>query len=182
MAKRKARYIKNEEIQIIQTETLETGGIGKSILIIVEGATEKGYFEGIKTNEILKNQLAGIEIQPKNSLVEMLWFAMEKHTKYEKIWLVFDNDKRNAFILNKNTFFNLEKKLPQPIFEKLKNAYQEDYHNYFLSRYDYLQWLKSVLGAADTLEYWDIGILFKMKLQKRRILKSLNTEILTVCF
>ena len=127
MAKRKARYIKKEEEEekAIKSETLKTGGIGKSILIIVEGATEKGYFEGIKTNTIVKNQLAGIKVEIKNSLVEMLWFAMEKHTDYEKIWLVFDNDKRNAFILDENTFLNLEKKLPKLIFEKFKNAYQE---------------------------------------------------------
>lgn len=155
MAKRKARYIKNIEEEE-KKQPLESGGIRKSILIIVEGATEKGYFEGLKTNTIVKNQLAGVDIEAKNALVDMLWFAMENHTEYEKIWLVFDNDKRNAFILNENTFFNLEKKLPQTIFEKLKNAFQEDYHNYFLSRYDYLQWLKSVLGAADALEYWDI--------------------------
>lgn len=156
MAKRKPRYIKNTEIEIEKQKNLETGGIGKSILIIVEGLTEKNYFEGLKKNTILKNQLAGVNIEIKNSLVEMLWFAMEQHFNYEKIWLVFDNDKRNAFILDKNTFFNLEKKLPNLIFEKIKNAYQENYYNYFLSRYDYLQWLKSVLGTNDALEYWDI--------------------------
>lgn len=158
MAKRKPRYIKNEEIEIAKFEALEAGGIGKSILILVEGSTEKNYFEGLKSNDILKNQLAGIDVEIKNSLAEMLWFAMEKHTKYEKIWLVFDNDKRNAFVLDENTFnrFRKNSAIPISIFQKLKEGYKEIYHNYFLSRYDYLQWLKSVLGTNDALEYWDI--------------------------
>jgi hypothetical protein len=156
MAKRKPKYIRNIEFEVsISEQALKSGGIAKSILIIVEGDTEKNYFEGLKNNDLLKNQLAGIDVQIKNSLVEMLWFAMQEHTKFEKVWLVFDNDKRNAFILDKNTFDRLNHKIPISIFQKIKTAYNQDFHNYFLSRYDYLQWLKSVLGAEDTLEYWD---------------------------
>ena len=34
-------------------------------------------------------------------------------------------------------------------------AYNSDQHRYFLSIYDYLQWLKTSIGIADTVEFWD---------------------------
>jgi len=145
------RKDKNKTLKSVATNVpesalpLEEGGIGKSILILTEGETEEDYFTGIKDNEHLKHQLVGVKVEKSGSLVTMLWTAMLNINKYEQIWLVCDNDKRNAFVLKKD-------KLPIP---ELVKHFDEDEHSYFLSRYDYLQWLKSALGANKTIEMWD---------------------------
>ena len=135
-----------------------SGGLYKSILILTEGETEENYFCGLKSNTILKEKLASIDIKKVNGdLVSMLWVAMENEKNYEKIWLVFDNDKRNSFILSENLFEKIfPEKLPQSILSKLNTAYQEKYHKYFLSTNDYLKWISSVLGTGDAIKYWDI--------------------------
>jgi len=149
--KKNQRNNKNKTLKSVDTNVpesalpFESGGTGKSILILTEGETEEDYFTGIKNNSHLKNQLARVKVEKSDSLVTMLWTAMQYKDKYEHIWLVYDNDKRNAFVLNENNL---------PILE-LEEHFNENEHKYFLSRYDYLQWLKSVLGANQTIEKWD---------------------------
>jgi len=144
--KDKNKTLKSVEVNIPKSPTsLVSGGIGKRILILTEGETEKDYFTGIKNNSHLKNQLAGVQIEKSDSLVTMLWTAMKNRNEYNQIWLVCDNDKRNAFILN-------GAHLP---LRELEEHFDEDKHRYFFSIHDYLQWLESSLGANKTIEEWD---------------------------
>jgi RloB-like protein len=124
----------------------------KSTLLLVEGLTEKGYFDKLKANAWLKNSLGNITIEEgKISDIE------NNRGKYQTIWLVEDNDKRNAFVLIENDlpFWKANCSLPNHILVKLEADYIDDNHRYFLSIYDYLQWLKTVLGAEFALDYWD---------------------------
>jgi RloB-like protein len=148
----------------------------KSVLLLVEGKTEKVYFDGLKQNQWLKNALSGIMVEAinkgkgedndgKKEQGENMDTLIENYKKlYEKIWIVWDNDKRSAFTLsskkNKHSetrtpFWKKSCNLPQEIIDKLSAAYIDDSHRYFLSIYDYLQWLKTAIGADNVVQYWD---------------------------
>jgi hypothetical protein len=131
--------------------------LGESLLLWVEGETEAAYFEKLKQNIWMANRLAGVRVEVVGDLGAAL--KKIKDAKEEPDWIVADNDKQNAFILEEkgHPFFeNLgDSQIPSQIRDLLAEAYQQDWHNYFLCIHDYLQWLKSVLGPDQAIEYWD---------------------------
>lgn len=148
----------------------------KDLLILVEGQTEEVYFKGVLRGLEkfdLENVANNIDIRllkngtgtkgHKTDIRNMALEAMKQKQAYEEVWLVVDNDKRNAFILgdvsgnfnvNPKEFTGLGKS--QGIYDKIKDAWEYPHHNYFLSEHDYLNWLKDILGADDTIQYWSI--------------------------
>lgn len=162
--KDKTRKPNNQHIQEdANGKELSEYGLGKNILLLVEGETEEVYFEGIKNNSWLRNNLAGIDIEKVGNLGKAKERVKEeyKNSKYGKIWVISDNDKRNAFVLEEKDMLFLEtipdeSHLPKHILEKLKRAYQSEINRYFLSIYDYFQWLKTVITADEIVEYWDV--------------------------
>jgi hypothetical protein len=152
---RKPKYQQDEE-QLKEEKAV--GGLGKSILLLVEGDTEKVYFEKLKQNSWLNNSLAGVMVEVVGNLGTATKKA-EAHNDAAQIWIVADNDKRNAFVLEQRGipfFRNLSnEQLPEAIKNNLQTAYDGDLHNYFLSIYDYLQWLNTAIGSAETIEFWD---------------------------
>ncbi len=156
---RKAKYLTVEEGLI---EEKSPHILGKNILLLVEGETEESYFQGIKENPWLKNNLAGIEIQLVGNLGKAIEESKKAKYNYTKIWIVSDNDKRNAFILEENStpFFESENLIKNEhqnhILQKLKSGYISDSNRYFLSIYDYLQWLKTVITTEEIVEFWDL--------------------------
>lgn len=132
------------------------GGMGKSILLLVEGETEQGYFESLKQNQWLSNNLAGVTVEITGNLGKSMKIARERQGNYEQIWLVHDNDKRNAFIIEEgNQPFFTSSDLPKNIVHALQKAYSQDKHAYFLSMHDYLAWLSQALGPTNAIEFWD---------------------------
>lgn len=132
------------------------GGIGKSILILVEGETEEDYFESLKQNQWLSNNLAGVKVDVANNLGTAKAIARKRQGDYEQVWLVCDNDKRNAFILEENEQpFFISSDLPSDIVHALQKTYSQDKHAYFLSMHDYLAWLSQALGPTNAIEFWD---------------------------
>lgn len=147
--KKIANYIQEDR------QTQSKGSIlGKSVLLLVEGDTEKAYFENLKQNPWLKNSLSGVTIKIENSYKNSDKYNGEI---YEQKWYISDNDKRNAFILEKEgkPFFDFPTDLPQNIIDSLRKSYSTDNHNFFLSIHDFLKWLESVIGEQDTINYWD---------------------------
>lgn len=134
-------------------------GIGKSILLLVEGETEEAYFEKLKQNPWLKGSLAGVTVERNEGFKAACDRADIMAKQGTQVWLITDNDKRNAFVLEEKgiPFFNhpAANFLPQTICDQLRAAYEPDKHNYFLSVHDYMRWLEQVIGSAAVVEYWD---------------------------
>jgi len=154
--KKTPRYKQTEDEQAIY---IEKSSLGKNALLLVEGETEEAYFENLKKNAWLSNSLAGIEIQKIGNLGTALAEIKKYRTEARFVWIVVDNDKQNAFVLEENShpfFENLSnEQLPETIRSALEIAYNQDRHTYFLSAHDYLLWLKLALGSDATIEYWD---------------------------
>ncbi len=157
--KDRTRIPKYEQTDEYLNENIEKGGLGKNIFLLVEGETEVVYFEKLKQNIWLKNSLAGIVVEKVGDLGASLKYLENVTDKSKVYWIVADNDKQNAFVLEEKNhpFFEklTDEQLPENICGKLKAAYNQDWHNYFLSIHDYLQCLKLTLGAHTTIEYWD---------------------------
>ena len=120
---RKPKYQQDEE-QLKEEKAV--GGLGKNIVLLVEGDTEKIYFEKLKQNSWLNNSLAGVTVE----VVGNLGTATKKteaHNEAAQIWIVADNDKRNAFVLEQRGipfFRNLShEQLPESIKNSLQIAY-----------------------------------------------------------
>lgn len=153
---RKPKYVKDEEKLVAES----TQNFGKNILLLVEGETEETYFEGIKKNSWFSTNLAGVNIEIVGNLGKAREEAEKEKDNYTQVWIVSDNDKRNAFVLETNDipfFENLTAEhLPIEILNKLKYVYNTDNHKYFLSIYDYLQWLKTAITSEEIVDNWDI--------------------------
>lgn len=153
---RKPKYVQDEEKLV--AEGIQN--FGKTILLLVEGETEETYFEGIKKNSWFSPNLAGVNIKIAGNLGKAKEEAEKEKDNYAQVWIVSDNDKRNAFVLETNDipfFENLTAEhLPIEILNKLKSVYNTDNHKYFLSIYDYLQWLKTAITHEQIVEYWDV--------------------------
>lgn len=153
---RKAKYVQDEE----RLEYESVQNLGKNILLLVEGETEETYFEGIKKNSWFNPNLAGVNIKIVGNLGKAKEEAEKEKNKYAQVWIVSDNDKRNAFVLETNNvsfFENLTAEhLPIEILNKLKSVYNTDNHKYFLSIFDYLQWLKTAITPEEIVDNWDI--------------------------
>jgi hypothetical protein len=131
---------------------------GKSILLLVEGETEEVYFDKLRSNQWLANSLSGVIIIKTDNFSKALEITKNKYKNYPEISIVTDNDKRNAFVL-------IERELPfwkqqnidlsDEIKAQLHNAFDDEKHRYFLSIYDYLQWLNQAIGAENVIEFWD---------------------------
>jgi len=156
------RILKYQQTEKQFNEGIEKDGFGKNILLLVEGETEVVYFEKLKQNSWLQNSLAGVKIERLGDLGTMMKYLRDNEAvkdKYKNIWIVADNDKQNAFILEKKSepFFKqlTDTQIPIAVRIKLEASYSSDSHAYFLSIHDYLRWLKSAIGSDDTIEYWD---------------------------
>lgn len=151
--KKPAKYLQDEAV----SQDIQSHGLAKSMLLLVEGETEQAYFEKLKQNPWLTD-MAPVKIEKVGDFKTA--YDKEKADKgSEQIWFVTDNDKNNAFVLEVNNqpfFVNLaDNQLPQTIRNSLIAAYNSDNHNYFFSIHDYLTWLHEAIGAEDTVEFWD---------------------------
>ena len=159
------------EIKTQENSSMPSGGKEKRILILVEGETEKVYFDRLKSNDLLKSQLAGIEIRfvstidqkPINSLDRMIFEAIKEHNnaikvnnKHDSIWFVADNDKRNSFVISDIFFEKLQRKIPENLVASLKHSFQKDFHSYFFSTHEFINWVAAIIGHENTVLYWDI--------------------------
>jgi hypothetical protein len=173
---RKPKYQQTEET--LNQE--KANGLAKNILLLVEGETEEIYFNKLKQNSLLNGSLAGIVVEIVGNLGNAKEIAKAKQEDYTQIWIVADNDKRNAFVLEEKGipfFNNLSKgQLPEDIKNKLQEAYNSDEHNYFLSIYDYLQWLKMAIGVDEAIEFWDTIQHFTTK--KNREFRDFDKEFI----
>jgi hypothetical protein len=148
-----AKYLQDEAV----SQDIQSNGLAKSMLLLVEGETEQAYFEKLKQNPWLID-MAGVKIEKVGDFKTA--YDKEKADKgSEQIWFVTDNDKNNAFVLEANNqpfFVNLtDNQLPQAIRDSLNAAYNSDNHNYFLSIHDYLTWLREAIGVEETVMFWD---------------------------
>jgi hypothetical protein len=152
---RKAKYQQSEHKA---EESGDIESLGKSLFLLVEGETEAVYFEKLKQNPHLKQRLAGVDVKSGGNF-KSADEACSQQSKGKHVWLVSDNDKRNAFILEENGspfFRNLtDEQLPKAIRDRLNAAYDSDRHNYFLSISDYFSWLKEAIGINNMVEFWD---------------------------
>ncbi len=159
--KRKDKTIKPRYQQLEEDleENGDFGGLSKRLLLLVEGETEEAYFEKLKQNPWVTNRLAGVKIERLLDLKIAFERANGEDAKANQIWLVCDNDKRNAFVLEQNgqPFFKQlsDIHLPFGIRSRLQVAYDSNKHNYFFSIHDYLQWLCQAISIEDVVEYWD---------------------------
>lgn len=128
-------------------------GLNRAILILVEGETELAYFNGLKTLPFINNRFEVRHVG--NTLDKMVLEAIREKNNFDRTWFVVDNDKRNAFVLEKSFFDKAERILPPKQFDLLKSATPKDFNLYFLSTYDYINWLSFILGTNSVVEYWD---------------------------
>ena len=92
---RQPKYLLTEEADMNQA----ANGLAKSILLLVEGDTEEIYFNALKSNKVLTNILSHVTVEIAGNLGNAKKIAKEKQSQYDQIWIVIDNDKRNAFVL-----------------------------------------------------------------------------------
>ncbi len=180
--KRKDRNIKPLNFEREETAydelPITIGGINKSLLILVEGETEQAYFDGLKSNIWIKEKLAGIKIRLMGSLDQMILEAVKERDQFEHIWFVYDNDKRNAFVIDRLFFEKIETKLPKNINKSLLQAFNEDLHSYFFSIYDFLQWLSTAMSHSDIVMYWDTIQHSAIKNEDFKKFQSMNPYLL----
>lgn len=154
----------------------------KRFLIVCEGPTEAGYFEGLcdlfdirdsYTIEILPQQTDdNKEVKYKGSSIKgLLYMAMKKQKMatipFDEVWIVPDNDEENAFKLEENSFQRIKESVPEHLYENLK-AHQlkemdvrevEQQNNehcrvrYFLSLVDYENFLKEHIPNPADLQF-----------------------------
>jgi len=147
----------------------------KKFLILCEGETEEAYFNGLKTNEILKKKLSALKIEViapsskkgdtngiiDNNLKGLIWEAMQRKKKaelqnspYDEIWIVLDNDGRNSFRLTKSALGRIKQRINTQHFSILK-AFENDY---FLSELSF----NSFLSVLFTPIIPDISLIIQL--------------------
>jgi hypothetical protein len=186
MRKDNTRQAKKQSSNSPEAKNKKIGGsnLVKKILLSVEGATEKAYFEGLKKNHWVENQLVSVIVIEAKKIEDI-------KEDYDEIWVVMDNDKRNAFILSeqRKKLIAMNALLPQTIKDDLAKAYKgsNKESEYFLSLYDYMRWLKKAIGAENVVDYWDLiqGLSEKKneleRLPKQYFEKSNKTRIAYSC-
>lgn len=146
-------------------------GEGKRILIIGY-ETEVAYFEGIKNNPILKDWTQSVTVlniskEHTQELIGMIIKAMQEKDNYDEIWIVVDNDKGNAYIVDdtfsvkiKDSCIEAEVKttLLAAFFPLEINKKGEKLPKYFLSLRDFVSKIEQILGCEDTLKYIEVLI------------------------
>lgn len=156
----------------------------KKLLIICD-PTEFNYFEGLQSNSLFRNKMNKVKIldiqeevkhgnASSQELIGMIELGIIKQkqqsrgNEYDEIWIVADNDKRNAYILDKKSLTLLNQCLPNSIYtsfvsavaqEQLKYftpARAKEYTLYFFSKKDYLDFISGAIGASNAITYLEI--------------------------
>jgi len=157
----------------------------KKFLILCEGETEEAYFNGLKTNEILKKKLSALKIEviapsningiQDNSLKGLIWEAMQRKKKadaqnspYDEIWVVLDNDGRNSFRLTKSALVRIKQEINVQHFSILQ-AFENDY---FLSQSSFQQFLLTLF----TPPIPDISLIIQLSEKLNLFEEYLNIE------
>ncbi|RMG20546.1 MAG: RloB domain-containing protein [Bacteroidetes bacterium] len=140
------------EEDILERTTRDVPLPSRRVLILCEGETEVSYFEGIKTNPLLRVKLQAVDIQilrpNDNSLKGLVWKAMQlkkqadnEDNSYDEIWISVDNDDRNSYLLNQRSLKRIQSKFPDIDVDQI----QLNLGKAFLCEGDYLEFLSSFL-------------------------------------
>lgn len=145
--------------------------IGEEKRVLIIGySTEAAYFDGVKGNPLLADYMQAVTIldiarENTQELVGMLLKAMQEKDNYDEIWIVTDNDKGNAYILDGN-FINaihlscIEKDKKEMLLSSFSHLQKDEngknYPEYFLSLRDFVTRIEPILGCEDTLNYIEI--------------------------